>query len=112
MPDAPQGKATLRLAICGVSTRDLSATVNDQPIGHVTNLVYNATINRDGIGGSWIERDLTFDASLMKAGENNLKLTLPGGGLANGIMYDYIRLELDKPVVERRNSISLSTGDC
>jgi rhamnogalacturonan endolyase len=99
LPDAPQGKATLRLAICGVSSRDLSATVNDQPIGHVTNLVYNATINRDGIGGSWIERDLTFDASLMKPGENNLKLTVPGGGLASGIMYDYIRLELDKPVV-------------
>jgi rhamnogalacturonan endolyase len=99
LPDAPQGKATLRLAICGVSTRDLTATVNDQPIGHVTNLVYNATINRDGIGGSWIERDLTFDASLMKSGENNLKLTLPGGGLTSGIMYDYIRLEVDKPVV-------------
>jgi rhamnogalacturonan endolyase len=99
LPDAPRGKATLRLAICGVSARDLTATVNDQPIGHVTNLVYNATINRDGIGGSWIERDLTFDASLMKPGENNLKLTVPGGGLANGIMYDYVRLELDKPIV-------------
>ncbi len=99
---APQGKATLRLAICGVSARDLTATVNDQPIGHVTNLVYNATINRDGISGSWIERDLAFDASLMKAGDNNLKLTLPGGGLANGIMYDYVRLELDEPSGESR----------
>jgi rhamnogalacturonan endolyase len=99
LPEAPQGKATLRLAICGVSARDLSATVNDQPIGHVTNLVYNATISRDGIGGSWCERDLTFDASLMKPGENNLKLIVPGGGLASGIMYDYIRLELDEPRV-------------
>jgi rhamnogalacturonan endolyase len=99
LPEAPQGKATLRLAICGVSARDLSATVNDQPIGHVTNLVYNATISRDGIGGSWCERDLTFDASLMKPGENNLKLIVPGGGLASGIMYDYIRLELNEPRV-------------
>jgi rhamnogalacturonan endolyase len=73
--------------------------VNDQPIGHVTNLVYNATISRDGIGGSWCERDLTFDASLMKPGENNLKLIVPGGGLASGIMYDYIRLELNEPRV-------------
>jgi len=97
LPDAPQGKATLRLAICGISARDLTATVNDQPIGHLTNLVYNAVINRDGIGGSWTERDLTFDASLMKPGDNNLKLTLPGGGLASGIMYDYIRLELNDP---------------
>ncbi|HWC61168.1 MAG TPA: polysaccharide lyase family protein [Verrucomicrobiae bacterium] len=97
LPQAPAGKATLRLAICGISTRDLSASVNDEPIGHATNLVYNATINRDGISGSWCERDLTFDASLMKAGANNLKLTIPGGGLANGIMYDYIRLELNDP---------------
>ncbi len=89
----------MRLAICGISARDLTATVNDHPIGHVTNLVYNAVINRDGIGGSWCERDLTFDAALMKPGDNNLKLTLPGGGLANGIMYDYIRLEVDKSLV-------------
>jgi rhamnogalacturonan endolyase len=95
LPQSPTGKATLRLAICGISTRDLSASVNDQSIGHATNLVYNATINRDGISGAWCERDLTFDASLMKAGANNLKLTVPGGGLANGIMYDYVRLELN-----------------
>jgi rhamnogalacturonan endolyase len=97
LPTPVKGKATLRLAICGISARDLAATMNDQSIGHATNLVYNAVINRDGIGGSWTERDLTFDASLMKAGENNLKLTVPGGGLANGIMYDYIRLELNDP---------------
>jgi rhamnogalacturonan endolyase len=102
LPEAPQGKATLRLAICGISTRELSATVNNQSIGSATNLVYNATINRDGIGGSWCERDLTFDASLMKAGENNLKLTIPGGGLTSGIMYDYVRLELNPPVVEAK----------
>lgn len=96
MPEEVRGKATLRLAICGVSTRDLTAQINDKPIGSVTNLVYNATINRDGIGGSWCERDLSFDAALLKAGENNLKLTVPQGGLASGIMYDYLRLELDE----------------
>ena len=44
-----------------------SAAMNDQSIGTVTNLAYNATINRDGIGGSWCEHDLAFDAALMKA---------------------------------------------
>jgi rhamnogalacturonan endolyase len=96
LPDAPHGKATLRLAICGVGTRSLTPTVNDQFIGNVSNLVYNATINRDGIGGYWVDHDLAFDASLMKAGENVLKLTIPAGSLTSGILYDYLRLELDE----------------
>ena len=96
LPAAPHGQATLRLAICGVGTRTLAASVNDQSIGSVTNLVYNATINRDGIGGYWSEHDLVFDASLMKAGENVMKLTVPAGTLTGGIIYDYLRLELDE----------------
>jgi rhamnogalacturonan endolyase len=96
MPEAPRGRATLRLAICGVGTRNLAVTMNDQSIGSVSNLVYNATINRDGIGGYWAEHDLAFDAALMKAGNNVLKLTIPAGSLTSGIIYDYLRLELDE----------------
>jgi rhamnogalacturonan endolyase len=96
LPDATHGKATLRLAICGVGSRSIAATMNNQSIGNVTGLTYNATINRDGIGGYWGEHDLVFDASLMKAGENVLKLTIPAGGLTSGILYDYLRLELDE----------------
>src|SRR5208282_1097119 len=96
LSDAPHGKATLRLAICGVGSRSIAATMNDQSIGDVTGLTYNATINRDGIGGYWGEHDLVFDASLMKAGENVLKLTIPAGSLTSGILYDYLRLELDE----------------
>jgi rhamnogalacturonan endolyase len=91
----------LRLAICGVGTRTLAASVNDQSIGSVTNLVYNATINRDGIGGYWSEHDLTFGASLMKAGKNVMKLTVPEGTLTGGIIYDYLRLELDEAAVPK-----------
>jgi rhamnogalacturonan endolyase len=96
LPEVPHGRATLRLAICGVGTRALLANVNDQPIGNLTNLVYNATINRDGIGGYWSEHDLTFNAALMKQGRNVLALTVPAGPLMNGIIYDYLRLELDE----------------
>ena len=96
LPKTPSGKATLRLAICGVGTKSIEVTVNDKPVGEVAGLNYNATINRDGIGGYWIERDLSFDASLMKDGANALKLTIPAGGLMNGIIYDYLRLELDE----------------
>lgn len=103
LPQAPHGRATLRLAICGVGTRELTATMNDRMIGSVTGLVYNATINRDGIGGTLIERDLSFDASLMKSGNNVLKLTIPEGGLTSGVMYDYLRLELDEEAGEIHN---------
>lgn len=96
LPEAPRGKATLRLAICGVGARNLTVTVNDQDAGSITNLVYNATIDRDGIEGSWTEHDLTFDASLMKAGTNVMNLIIPAGSLTSGVMYDYLRLELDE----------------
>ncbi len=96
LPAAPKGRATLRLTLCGVGTRSLTATINEQAIGNVTGLMYNATINRDGIGGNTVQRDLVFDAALMKAGENVLKLTIPAGGLTSGVQYDYLRLELDE----------------
>ncbi len=94
LPEAPQGRAILRLAIDAVGARSLEVRVNDHTAGTVTGLVYNATINRDGIEGSWVEKDVPFDASLMHAGSNTLTLTVPAGGVMNGIGYDYLRLEL------------------
>ncbi len=96
LPEAPHGQATLRLAICGSGTRNIDVTVNDAPAGTVSAPVYNATINRDGIGGYWSERNLKFDAKLLHAGKNTLVLTVPAGGLTSGIIYDYLRLELDE----------------
>ncbi len=94
LPAATHGKAILRLAICGVGARHIAVDVNGHSAGVVTGLVYNATINRDGIGGYWVEKDLAFDASMMQAGQNTMTLTIPAGGLTSGIIYDYIRLEL------------------
>lgn len=96
LPETPHGKATLRLAICGVGTRSLEVGLNGEPIGAVDDLMYNATINRDGIGGSWSEHDVAFDASRMKAGKNVMTLTIPAGSLTSGIMYDYLRLALNE----------------
>ncbi len=96
LTNAPHGKATLRLALCGVGTRTLNGIMNNRDIGTINNLTYNATINRDGIGGLWCERDLVFNAALMKAGTNTLELTIPPGSLTSGIIYDYLRLELDE----------------
>ena len=95
LAEAPQGKATLRLALAATSARNIKATVNDQPAGETGPLQYTAAINRDGIRGSWTERDIAFDAALLKAGKNVLKLTIPPGRPMSGVEYDYLRLELD-----------------
>jgi rhamnogalacturonan endolyase len=92
-PNAGQ-RGVLRLALAGVSARSIQVQVNGQDAGTVTGLVYNATINRDGVEGSWVEKDLNFDASLMHAGANTLTLTVPAGGITSGIAYDVVRLEL------------------
>jgi rhamnogalacturonan endolyase len=33
---------------------------------------------------------------MLKAGENTLVLTVPAGPINNGVIYDYLRLELDE----------------
>jgi rhamnogalacturonan endolyase len=49
------------------------------------------------VQGSWVEKDLTFDGSLLHAGANTITLTVPAGGLTSGIAYDVVRLELAPP---------------
>jgi rhamnogalacturonan endolyase len=96
------GWAVLRLAICGagntIGKRGLIVAVNGQPVGAVYNLRYINSVTRDAIGGYWTERDVTFNAAAMKVGLNQLTLTVPAGSISDGVMYDYIRLELaDRP---------------
>ena len=45
--------------------------------------------------GQWQERDVTFDAALLNPGENTLTLTVPAGDVTTGVVYDYLRLELN-----------------
>jgi rhamnogalacturonan endolyase len=95
LPTAPHGKATLRLAIATANTRQISLAVNDQPAGELDNLPTDSSIGRNGIQGIWYEKEIPFDASMLKQGANTVTLTIPPGGLTSGIIYDYIRLELD-----------------
>jgi Polysaccharide lyase family 4, domain III len=48
------------------------------------------------VTGVWSERDVAFDAAALKAGTNVLKLTVPAGSTTNGVIYDYLRMELDE----------------
>ncbi len=94
----PAGKATLRFGLAGASTRTLGITVNGKDAGMMTDLFgAGASMIRDGIEGTWIEKDFSFDASLLGPGTNTIVLTVPAGGVANGICYDVVRLEVAPP---------------
>jgi rhamnogalacturonan endolyase len=92
---APKGRATLRIAFAGNQARSLAVAVNGQPAGEFTMLTTDGTLSRHGSHGLWNERELSFDAALMKQGQNTLQLTVPGGAPTSGAIYDYLRLELD-----------------
>jgi rhamnogalacturonan endolyase len=100
LPEAPRGKATLRLAFAGSSGRGgVQVSVNDQSAGGTGALPVTGVMHRDGIRGYWFERSVPFDATLLKAGPNVVKLTNPARGWVDGVLYDYLRLELDEAAV-------------
>lgn len=95
MDKAPAGTATLRFAICGTASLDLLVSVNGTEAGKVAlQNTRDGVITRHGSHGIWYETEFAFDASLLKAGDNNITLTMPAGSLNNGVLYDYIRLEI------------------
>jgi rhamnogalacturonan endolyase len=96
MAKAPTGgKAHLRLGLASTTTRQFNVSVNGQALPPVDHLTPDSAIGRNGIHGIWSERDVVFDASLLKAGTNTITLTVPAGTLTAGIIYDYLRLELE-----------------
>ena len=96
MPSVPKGRATLRVAICGTGGRTIDVTVNGSPAGQIALMGSDVVINRQGSQGIWYEREVPFDAALLKQGENILTLTVPAGPVNNGVLYDYLRLELNE----------------
>jgi len=95
LDEAPQGRAVLRLAVCGTETRSIGVRVNGKPAGTVNLAFSDGVISRHQIQGLWYERTLEFDASMLKAGGNVLTLTVPAGRVTAGVVYDYLRLEID-----------------
>jgi rhamnogalacturonan endolyase len=88
-------KATLRLAFASWETRELAVAVNDTPVATISGVLNNGAIHRDCDRGYWSQRDVTFDASLLKSGANTIRLAIPEGPVTAGIEYDYLRLEVD-----------------
>jgi rhamnogalacturonan endolyase len=91
-----QGSAIFRIALAGADgAGGTSVSVNGQNVGNVNPMGTNALrYNTDQ--GVWQERDVSFDASLLKQGENELQITVPAGEVTSGLVYDYLRLELNK----------------
>ena len=43
----------------------------------------------------WNQYIQKFDASLLKPGENEMTFTVPAGDVTTGVVWDYLRLELN-----------------
>jgi rhamnogalacturonan endolyase len=97
MDKPAQGYAAFRVALAGADGNGgLAVTVNGQSVGTIRPMPTNA-IRYNTDQGVWQEcHPLTFDASLLKPGENEMTLTVPAGDLQSGVVYDYLRLELNE----------------
>jgi len=95
MDKNPQGYAALRIALDGADGSSLAIAVNGADVGTLRPLGTNALrYNTDST--VWQELTQTFDAALLKKGENTITLTVPTGEVTSGVVYDYLRLELNE----------------
>jgi rhamnogalacturonan endolyase len=106
MPKAEHGTASLRVALAGENglRGGLPVAVNGTSVGALgdgSNPDNPRLINTDAIRyntdkGLWQQRTLKFNAAQLKAGENTMTFTVPAGDLQSGVVWDYLRLELDE----------------
>jgi len=96
MAKVSKGQATLRVALAGADGYGgLAISVNGHGVGIIRPTATEALrYNTDK--GVWHEYTQTFDATLLKKGGNEMQLTVPAGELTSGVVYDYLRLELDE----------------
>jgi rhamnogalacturonan endolyase len=94
MAKASSGTAVLRIALSGADGGALAVGVNGQEAGSIRPVSTNALrYNTDK--GVWNQYIVKFDASLMKAGANEMTFTVPAGDVTTGVVWDYVRLELN-----------------
>jgi rhamnogalacturonan endolyase len=64
--------------------------------GSTGELPESGVMHRDGIRGILVARNLKFDAALLKSGRNVIELTKQVRTWTDGVLYDYLRLELEE----------------
>ncbi|MGP8260603.1 MAG: polysaccharide lyase family protein [Acidobacteriaceae bacterium] len=94
MAKASQGTAVLRVALAGADSTTLDIGVNGQKAGTIRPVSTNA-LRYNTNKGVWNQYIVKFDASLMKAGENEMTFAVPAGDVTTGVVWDYLRLELN-----------------
>jgi len=96
MDHAPKGQAALRIALAGADGGGgLAIGVNGKTAGTLYPTSTNALrYNTDK--SVWQELTQKFDATMMKQGENEMTFTVPAGELTTGVVWDYLRLELNE----------------
>jgi rhamnogalacturonan endolyase len=108
MAKPAHGQATLRLALAGADGGGgLEVAVNGRSVGTIQTVGTNA-LRYNTAMGVWREYTQPFDASLLKWGENQMQLTVPAGDLTTGVVYDYLRLELDENQKPDSKPLSMS----
>ncbi len=106
LPRQEHGVASLRVALAGVDglRNGLAVGLNGQSIGAIGDgsnpdnprLIQTNAIRYNTDKGLWQQRTLKFDAALLKQGVNEMTFTVPAGDLQSGVVWDYLRLELDE----------------
>jgi rhamnogalacturonan endolyase len=72
----------------------LTIGVNGQTVGTIHPVATNA-LRYNSNKGVWYQYIQKFDASLLKPGANEMTFTVPAGGVTTGVIWDYVRLELN-----------------
>jgi len=103
MPKAAKGEAVLRIALAGADggngnepsvAGNLSIGVNGQTVGTIHPVATNA-LRYNTNKGVWNQYIQKFEAGLLKQGENEMTFTVPAGDVTTGVVWDYLRLELN-----------------
>jgi rhamnogalacturonan endolyase len=96
LTEPPKAKATLRLGIAGSRLpRGIEVLANGKLAGSTGPLPDTGVMHRDGIRGYWCERSVNFEGTLLKKGSNTVQFHVPSKDWTQGVLYDYLRLEVE-----------------
>jgi rhamnogalacturonan endolyase len=96
LTESPKGRAALRVALGGADgDGGLAVAVNGKSAGVIQPKPTNA-LRYNTNKSVWQECLLMFDAKLLAQGANEMQLTVPAGPVTTGVVYDYLRLELNE----------------